>query len=248
MTKQFVLMFHGVGEPGNTIPADELPYWVGMTQFEEILKCLSVASQCEVVWTFDDGNASDLLAAEKLASAGIRGKFFVLTERIGRPGYLSEQDIVCLDQLGMEVGSHGCSHVDWRKANEQLLDQEIDGSRTRLAQIIGRPVTTIAIPFGYYNARVFNRLKRSDCTTVYTSDTGVSNATDRFVRRNPVKRYHSCLDVIEMINGRVALGQRVRRIISPRGKTQASVNHSDPASAHLIISSRFQRMEWQIGV
>ena len=58
-----------------------------------------------MVWTFDDGNASDMHAAEQLASAGLSGKFYVLSGRIGKERYLAANDLRELDSMGMEVGS-----------------------------------------------------------------------------------------------------------------------------------------------
>src|SRR5262249_19833806 len=48
----------------------------------------------------------------------------------------------------------------------------IDDSCKKIADIIGRTVDKIAIPFGSYDRRVLSRLRRSAFQAVYTSDGG----------------------------------------------------------------------------
>lgn len=210
-----VLMFHGIGNPRAGLPADELPYWVSASKFKELVKVFTEESKHEIVWTFDDGNSSDLLAAQELATGGLTGKFFVLSGRIGRTGYLSKSDLRELDSLGMEIGTHGQDHIDWRKADDQVLREEVRGSAQVISDIIGRRIHSLAIPFGYYDRRVFTYLAESDITTIYTSDTGLSRSTDRFVRRNPVKTYHTTADVLRIAADQVPLLQRLRRTVAP---------------------------------
>lgn len=213
---QAVLMFHGVGVPGPGLPQDELPYWVSETAFDTIIGAVQAHDGGpEVVWTFDDGNASDVLAAEKLAAAGLVGKFYVLSGRIGKAGYLSTANIRAIDAMGMEIGLHGQDHIDWRHADDAVLSAELVDARDALADVVGKAITTLAIPFGAYNRRVMRRLARSDFKRIYTSDTGLARRHDRFARRNPVMAWHGATDVEAIIDDEVSLARRVRRSIAP---------------------------------
>lgn len=212
---QTVLMFHGLGEPRPDIPAAEVPYWVAGSSFRDILAHVRQRHADKVVWTFDDGNRSDLEAAGELAAAGLHGKFFVLTGRIGTPHYLSAADLRELAGMGMEVGSHGRGHIDWRKADDKTLGQEILDTRAQLSDLIGRDVTSVAIPFGHYDRRVFARLSASPYARIYTSDTGPAPEGARFVRRNPVMAGHSARDIDAIVADRVPLSRRLRRTLAP---------------------------------
>jgi peptidoglycan/xylan/chitin deacetylase (PgdA/CDA1 family) len=213
---QSVLMFHGIGDPPAGVPAEEVPYWVPVQSFQAIVAMVRRRSApADVVWTFDDGNATDMFGAAELAAAGLKAKFYVLSGRVGEPRYLSKSDIRELDSLGMEVGSHGRDHVDWRKADDTTLDAETIGARDALADIIGKPVTSVAIPFGAYDRRVIAHLRRLPFETIYTSDTGPSRPGDRFVRRNPVMSSHGAAEVADIIADKVPVGRKIRRSIAP---------------------------------
>ena len=214
--QQSILMFHGVGEPPAHLPADEIPYWVTNEAFDAIVQSMRARTgEPEIIWTFDDGNASDVAAAETLGAAGLKGKFYVLTGRIGQVGYLSANDLRTIDSMGMEVGLHGRDHVDWRRADDATLEAEIAGARKELSDIMGKPVTSLAIPFGMYDRRVIGTLMRSDFTRIYTSDTGPARRRDRFARRNPVMSHHRAADVATIVDDRVALARRIRRGLMP---------------------------------
>lgn len=218
MQKQAVLMFHGVGTPPSSIPSEEIPYWIPQDFFKEIVAF--VEERPNVILTFDDGNASDCTAAEMLASAGLHGKFYVLTGRLDRAGYLNRSDLRALHDMGMEVGLHGANHVDWRKIGMEELREETVRPSAVISDVIGAPVTSLAIPFGAYNKRVIRYLEELDFERIYTSDRGLALASQRFVRRNPVMSWHSIRDIEDIVNDRVSLPARVRRSIMPYIKRQ----------------------------
>lgn len=212
---QTALMFHGIGEVRSNIPIAERPYWISKALFRDILSSVRLNHATKVVWTFDDGNRSDLDAAVQLAEAGLHGKFFVLTSRIGSPNYLSASHLRELVDMGMEVGSHGRDHVDWRTVDDKTLTEEIVESGKAIADIIGREVHSIAIPFGHYDRRVFDRLDRSPYLRIYSSDTGPTRPGARFIRRNPVMAGEDVNDIEAVVADQVPFARRFRRTFAP---------------------------------
>ena len=61
-------------------------------------------------FTFDDGGTSAMAAADALERRGLIGYFFITTNYIGTPGFVSESDIRDLSRRGHMIGSHSCSH------------------------------------------------------------------------------------------------------------------------------------------
>ena len=120
MPAQLILEFHGIGSPhGAVTDEDELLYWLSRETFASLLQAIVVTregSDLPVAITFDDGNESDaLIALPELAKRNLKAIFFVVGGRIGMPHYLDRAALRDLVSAGMEIGSNGMHHCDWRK-------------------------------------------------------------------------------------------------------------------------------------
>ncbi|MXO75653.1 hypothetical protein GRI40_10535 [Altererythrobacter aerius] len=63
--------FHGLGTPHTAVAEDERPFWLPLERFEQILGRIARSPDpARFVVTFDDGNASDIMAADALARRG----------------------------------------------------------------------------------------------------------------------------------------------------------------------------------
>ena len=212
---QAVLMFHGIGAPEHPMEPGEADYWIDWTLFDTIVQhCTKIAPRSDI-FTFDDGNASDLEAARRMRAQGISGHFFILAGRIGAPGYMTARDVQELLSLGMEVGLHGRDHRDWRTVDDATLHSEVDLARQELAELCGREIKTVAIPYGAYNRRVHTYLQRSDFARIYTSDPGISAPGSRFIRRYSIMKRHTMSDIEGMLAGTAPLLARLRRTVMP---------------------------------
>jgi peptidoglycan/xylan/chitin deacetylase (PgdA/CDA1 family) len=169
------LTFHGLGTPSPSVVAEERPYWLSRPAFEDVLD--RVATRHHVRLFFDDGNASDVdIALPALSARGLTASFYVVAGRIGKPGFLSRDGLEEILASDMPVGSHGWHHQPWRGLAPAELDKEIRGSRECLEQIIQRPVTAAACPFGAYDRRALACLRSAGYRRVYTSDQGPTRA------------------------------------------------------------------------
>jgi peptidoglycan/xylan/chitin deacetylase (PgdA/CDA1 family) len=174
--ERLILSFHGIGPIPTRIGLAERAYWCDDRSFKSMLDSIvNVPQQVSIELTFDDGNISDaVVALPALVSRGLTACFFVCAGRIGLEGYLDRSAMNELISAGMEIGSHGWNHVNWRRIDDKTLDIEIDDARKKLSDIIARNVDKLAIPFGYYDRRVLRRLRRSnsEIRAVFTSDGG----------------------------------------------------------------------------
>ena len=132
MPAQLILEFHGIGSPhGGVTDADEPMYWLSRETFASLLQAIVVTregSDLPVAITFDDGNESDaLIALPELAKRNLKAIFFVVGGRIGTPHYLDRAALRDLVSAGMEIGSNGMHHCDWRKL--ELDDASCRSSR-----------------------------------------------------------------------------------------------------------------------
>lgn len=120
----------------------------------------------EVLFTFDDGTASDAWVAEVLERRGLRGVFFVtprfvdegrsaLLERApsyrrlrGEVDSLDWPAIQRLAAAGHAVGSHTRTHRRLSGLSPTGLRDEVDGAAQVLEERLGRPVAWLALPYG----------------------------------------------------------------------------------------------------
>ncbi len=181
-----VLNFHGVGTPSRSLDDGEASVWVEEASFLRILD--EVVGMDGICLTFDDGNSSDLsIAAPALEERGLTAEFFVLAGLFDSSGYLDEAEVIELASRGMTIGSHGLHHRPWRGLPDPELDEEIVGARSRLEDLLQTPVDHAACPFGSYDRRVLQRLRKADVRRVYTSDRGLARSDAWFQPRNTIK-------------------------------------------------------------
>ena len=140
MPAQLILEFHGIGSPhGGVTDKNEPMYWLSRETFVSLLQAIVVTregSDLPVAITFDDGNESDaLIALPELAKRNLKAIFFVVGGRIGMPHYLDRAALRDLVSAGMEIGSNGMHHCDWRKLDSMTLHVEVHDARRRIEDL-----------------------------------------------------------------------------------------------------------------
>lgn len=176
-----ILMYHSIAEqpPRNTSRlsvsptslAEQLAWladhgYTGRTFLEaaELLRDDQLPDRTAVL-TFDDGYADFATDALPLLQRfGYPATLFVTTGWVadagvnsaGRPldRTLRWQQIREAADAGIEIGAHGHSHAALDGLSDEQLKEELCRSRALLEDCIGRPVPTLAYPFGYSSPRV----------------------------------------------------------------------------------------------
>jgi peptidoglycan/xylan/chitin deacetylase (PgdA/CDA1 family) len=129
-------------------------------------------SSSPVLLTFDDGGSSAHgLIAGLLEARGWRGHFFVTTNRIGTPGFLTEAEIRDLHRRGHIVGSHSHTHPTRMSVlTRAQLDCEWRQSLARLSDIVGEPVKVASVPGGFYARHVGESAQACGIEALFTSE------------------------------------------------------------------------------
>ena len=108
-----------------------------------------------VIISFDDGWETQFeYALPSLEKYHYSATFFVVTNYIGRPGFISWPQLQTLLTDGMKIGSHSRSHprLNRIKDSAKLWDQ-VYTSKTILESQLETPVEEFAYPYGLYNAK-----------------------------------------------------------------------------------------------
>jgi peptidoglycan/xylan/chitin deacetylase (PgdA/CDA1 family) len=199
--KQLNITFHGVGAPPGRIPQSEQPVWVDADDFEAALD--RIVGHPNVRVTFDDGNDSDVdVALPALLARRLTATFFVVVQRIGEAGYLGREDLRELIREGMQIGSHGMAHCDWRTLDATALNNEVTLSRRELQAVAGGArVWEAACPFGSYDRRVVGHLRRAGYQRVFTSDGGWAKRGAWLQTRNTLRNGHAATTIESLLRG-----------------------------------------------
>jgi peptidoglycan/xylan/chitin deacetylase (PgdA/CDA1 family) len=206
----FILNFHGIGAPRHELPPTERRVWIDRVQFEALLDYAKPRPDVEL--TFDDSNESDYsIALPALQQRGMHAQFFVVAERVGRPGYLSRAQVTALLAAGMKIGSHGLRHRPWAGLDDGGLQEELVVARDRLEQWTGIKIDKAACPFGSYNRRVIQTLRGARYKCIYTSDGGPAQAGALVLPRNTVYNAWTLETVKQVLSDEVAPLHRLAR-------------------------------------
>jgi peptidoglycan/xylan/chitin deacetylase (PgdA/CDA1 family) len=165
-----------------------------------------------VVLTLDDGFMCHAkVALPRLAKLGMRAIFFICPGKLNTPGYLDRAALLDLTRAGMEIGSHGMNHVDWRSLDKPGEVLEYDGARQRLEDICGKRVSKAALPYGGYNRRVLNSLWTRPFQHVYSCDRGLAKSTDWLKTRNTIEAATTEQELDDLFDGRTPWTAVLRR-------------------------------------
>lgn len=76
--------------------------------------------------------------------------------------HLNQERLVSLqNDAGWEIGSHTVHHPDLTRIPEEYVEPELTLSKSRLETLLGKPVRSLAVPFGRYNVTTLNAAVRA---------------------------------------------------------------------------------------
>jgi peptidoglycan/xylan/chitin deacetylase (PgdA/CDA1 family) len=123
--------------------------------------------------TFDDGSEDNAtVLPELLASLGVPATLYVCPGLLGQPHPWLEPGsgvrIMTREQLEatakhehIEIGSHTVRHADLADADAERAYRELAESKRLLEDMLGRPVTSFAYPYGHYSAACLPAAERA---------------------------------------------------------------------------------------
>ncbi|WP_031014381.1 polysaccharide deacetylase family protein [Streptomyces sp. NRRL WC-3795] len=133
--------------------------------------------------TFDDGYADFVThALPCLRRHGCGATLFVLPGRLGadnawdplgpRKPLLTADGVRHAAAEGVEIGSHGLTHVDLTTADDATLKAETAESRALLTELTGTPATGFCYPYGTVDARAAEAVRAAGYAYACAIDPG----------------------------------------------------------------------------
>lgn len=145
-------------------------------RMDTLAECLRGQQECPdnmVALTFDDGYEDAATnALPILERYGFPATFYIVTDFVGQPGYLSWDQIRTLHESGMEIGSHSISHPDLTARSTAEARREIVESREILETQLDTPVQSFCYPIGAYNPDIAAMVHEAGYTSSVTTHPG----------------------------------------------------------------------------
>ncbi len=153
--------------------------------------------------TFDDGYASLYSTAlPMLQRYDLVSTDYIITDWLGRPNYVTAQQVQMVSMSGQEIGSHTVSHPYLSELDHGELEREVVDSKQFLFDLLGIVPTAFASPYGDYSSQV-----QDEVSQVYQSHRTVNqgfNSPDSFdpyhIRVQNVKIYTPVEQIEEWID------------------------------------------------
>jgi len=135
------------------------------------------------VLTFDDGmqNIVDN-ALPELEKRSIPATLFIITDVLGKipdwecfgPRDTGEEHVMSEEQLRklpsdmVEIASHTMTHPVLPQIDREKLAQEVEGSRAKLAKMLGREIKLLSFPYGAFNDDVVDACRKAGYERVFS--------------------------------------------------------------------------------
>lgn len=127
-----------------------------------------------VILTYDDTDEEQFsIAKPEMDKYGFKGTYFIMTISIGRPNYMTKEQIKQLADEGHAIESHTWRHdrVDkylttphmdreLKKIVENDFDLQLVETRKKLEEISGQEIHYFAYPFGVWNKAAIPELRK----------------------------------------------------------------------------------------
>lgn len=167
------LMYHSIVASDTILPPDRETgadlYDLPLANFIEHMKWLK-ASGKEAYITFDDGEMNNYQAAfPVLKELGLKGYFFIIVKRVGKPGYMGWNEIEELIKGGMEIGSHGLTHAILTNLKDSQIEEELRASKKAMEANLNKPIKTLSIPRGFCDDNVIEKAYQLGYQTIFIS-------------------------------------------------------------------------------
>jgi peptidoglycan/xylan/chitin deacetylase (PgdA/CDA1 family) len=125
-----------------------------------------------VMLTFDDNDLSQYEnAAPLLKKYGFKAVYFIMTVTIGRPRYMSKEQIKEIHDDGNVIGSHTWDHHNVKKYEGEDWVTQVEKPSKVLEEIIGKKIDDFAYPFGLWNPEALPELQQRGIRTAFILST-----------------------------------------------------------------------------
>jgi peptidoglycan/xylan/chitin deacetylase (PgdA/CDA1 family) len=153
-----------------------------------------------VMLTYDDTDEEQFsIAKPEMDKYGFKGVYFIMTISIGRPRYMTKEQIKQLSDEGHVIASHTWDHhrVDKLK-NENTIeyrgkktvvnewDFQLTNTKKQLEELTGKPVEYFAYPFGIWSKEALPEIEKRGYKLAFQLSTARDTAQPLYTVRRMI--------------------------------------------------------------
>jgi len=144
------------------------------------------AEEKAVILTFNGGYDNAYIAAQHLNGKGLKGVFFVTTDKVGQEGFIDWRQVKKMRSWGMEIGSHGVNGANLAASTDFYINDELRRSKEIIEKELGEPIITFAYTAGY-TKNVMEKAQEAGYLFARSNDSG-SRYSDKQLYQIPTLR------------------------------------------------------------
>jgi peptidoglycan/xylan/chitin deacetylase (PgdA/CDA1 family) len=135
-----------------------------------------------VVITLDDGYKDLYTTAYPiLKSLNFKAVAYIVTSFVGQSRYVTADQVVEMDQNGIEIASHTVDHANLARTSLYWATYQLSASKVWLQRLIGHSVVDFAYPSGKFSPMVIGALQTTGYDTAVTEMSGTLHSrADRY--------------------------------------------------------------------
>jgi peptidoglycan/xylan/chitin deacetylase (PgdA/CDA1 family) len=159
-----------------------------------------------VIISFDDDWRSQYTYAfPLLRKYGFTATFYIWVVVVGMKNHMTWDEIRELDAAGMQIGCHTMTHPYLtRIKDDERLKRELLGAKQRIEAEIGKPVTTLAYPFGQYNEHVVAVAREAGFTSARSTWPGIVHSAEGLFSLTGLIRTESTVSLVDTMTSSLA--------------------------------------------
>jgi peptidoglycan/xylan/chitin deacetylase (PgdA/CDA1 family) len=139
-----------------------------------------------VIVTLDDGYANNFTNAFPiLRQLNLKATVFLVSDWVGKKGFLTWEQVRYMGQYGIEFGAHTMTHPNLTKVDEKQLQEEVSGCKREIEKQLGKPVLAFAYPYGKFNPAVEETVRANGYAFAVS---GISGYAEPMVESHHLKR------------------------------------------------------------
>ena len=128
-----------------------------------------------IILTFDDGYEDNWrVVLPMLEERGMKAVFYMVTNSIGQPGYLTWDNLFDMERRGMEIGSHTANHLPLTTLSPEKQREELRLSKLMLEWKGMKTIYSFSYPNGAYDDGIVAMLAEEEYLTAVTGEAGLN--------------------------------------------------------------------------